>query len=121
MKSWRVSSSKEERCSLNPVRSVGTPLFEYKGETQCVICPLETSEEHFLEPEPLEPVPAAQPPVRSSAPATAREQSRVVTEIEQTIIHLCERIRREQRVDGCLTLMMAVERGAEALATLDQR
>jgi len=105
----------------------GNPLFEYKGETQCVICPLEEGEESGPE---TEPAPVAQPPIespaptpiaRSPAPATTRPQSEVAVEIEQTIIHLCERIRHEQSADDCLTLMMAVERGAEALQTLRQR
>jgi UPF0148 protein len=99
----------------------GYPLFEYKGETQCVICPLEASEEPIPEPEPPALVPSAQPPAQSPAPAAAGPRGRVAAELEQTIVHLCERIRRESRADECLTLMMAVERGAEALATLGQR
>ncbi|WP_292393628.1 autoantigen p27 domain-containing protein [Methanoculleus sp. UBA303] len=104
----------------------GYPLFEYRGETQCVICPLETPEELLPEPEPSRPVSAPRAPeesVRSPAPAATASgpQDRVSSELEQTIIHLCERIRGEQRAGECLTLMMAVERGAEALATLGQR
>ncbi len=93
----------------------GYPLFEYKGEIQCVICPLEESGEPFTEPEP---VPVPRPPVQPLAPATARPRDQVISELEEAVIHLCERIRREQRVDECLTLMIAVEKGAEALATL---
>ncbi len=98
----------------------GYPLFEYKGATQCVICPLATSSGTLPEPEPPAPV---RQPEQSPAPATvAREpQGRVAEELERTIIHLCERIRSEQRAGECLTLMMAVERGARALARLDQR
>jgi len=105
----------------------GYPLFEYKGETQCVICPLEESEEPASKPGP---VPAAQPPapapstgspVQSPAPAATGPRDRVTVEIEQTIINLCERIRHEQSTDDCLTLMMAVEQGAEALRALRQR
>ena len=100
----------------------GNPLFEYKGETRCVICPREEAEESSPE---TGPVPAAQPPIESPAPvpgpAATGPRDRVAVEIEQTIIHLCERIRHEQSADDCLTLMMAVERGAEALQTLRQR
>ena len=94
----------------------GHPLFEYRGETQCVICPLEESKERPPEPEPS-------PQIREAAPApVAREpQGPVAVEIERTIIHLCERIRGEPRPGECLTLMKAVERGAEALARLGQR
>ncbi|NLA30970.1 MAG: hypothetical protein GX880_04010 [Methanomicrobiales archaeon] len=94
----------------------GYPLFEYKGETLCVICPLEEAEESAPEPAPV-----AQPPIESPEPAATGSRDRVAVEIEQTIIHLCERIRHEQSADECLTLMMAVERGAEALQTLRQR
>ncbi|MCE5338755.1 MAG: hypothetical protein LLF90_08735 [Methanomicrobiaceae archaeon] len=61
--------------------------------------------------------------MRSPPPAAtvSGPRGRVSSELEQTIIHLCERIRGEQRAGECLTLMMAVERGAEALATLGQR
>lgn len=96
----------------------GYPLFEYKGETQCVICPLAAQIEPLPEPEPPAPTPK---PGRSPAPAAPKMQGEAAAEIERTIIHLCERIRGEQRPDECLTLMKAVERGARALARLDQR
>ncbi|MDN5340514.1 MAG: hypothetical protein PWQ30_1623 [Euryarchaeota archaeon] len=93
----------------------GYPLFEYKGETQCVVCPLAAQEEPLPEPEPPRPAP------ESPAPAAREVQGEVAAEIERTIVHLCGRIRTEQRPDECLTLMKAVERGARALATLGQR
>jgi UPF0148 protein len=98
----------------------GYPLFEYKGETQCVICPRETSGEPLSEPEP--PGEVREPEPFPAPAAAAREpQGRVAVEIERTIVHLCERIRGEQRPDECLTLMKAVERGARALARLGHR
>ncbi|MDV2482080.1 hypothetical protein F8E02_08745 [Methanoculleus sp. Wushi-C6] len=101
----------------------GYPLFEYKGETQCVICPLTAPEGRLPEPEPVvqvSPEPVQSP---SSAPAAAVPEAggRVAGEIERTIVHLCERIRSEPRADECLTLMRAVKKGAEALAALGQR
>lgn len=95
----------------------GYPLFEYKGETQCVICPQEAPEESLPAPEP--PV-RAQGPAQSPAPAAAapEPQGRVAVELEETIVRLCERIRSEQRAAECLTLMMAVERGTKALKRL---
>lgn len=106
----------------------GYPLFEYKGETQCVICPLKASGEPLPEPESHEPTGVSQvlpEPVQPQSPAPAavpREQrGRVSEELERTIVHLCERIRGEPRASECLTLMMAVEKGAEALVTLGQR
>jgi len=96
----------------------GYPLFEYKGETQCVICPLAAQNEPLPESEPPAPT---QKPGRSPAPAAPEIQGEAAAEIERTIVHLCERIRGEQRPDECLTLMRAVERGARALARLGQR
>ncbi|HOI58766.1 MAG: Sjogren's syndrome/scleroderma autoantigen 1 family protein [Methanoculleus sp.] len=95
----------------------GYPLFEYKGETQCVICPENMSNEGL---------PAGEPPARTLEPtqspaqaaAAPGPQGRVAGELEETIVHLCERIRIEQRADECLTLMMAVERGTKALKRL---
>ncbi|HOI13779.1 MAG TPA: Sjogren's syndrome/scleroderma autoantigen 1 family protein [Methanoculleus sp.] len=96
----------------------GYPLFEYKGETRCVICPLAAQKEPLPEPEP----PALAPESgQSPAPAAREEQGEAAAEIERTIVHLCERIRVEQRPDECLTLMKAVKKGAEALAALAQR
>ncbi|WP_332449572.1 Sjogren's syndrome/scleroderma autoantigen 1 family protein [Methanoculleus sp.] len=95
----------------------GYPLFEYKGETQCVICPLAAQ----IEPLPIPEQPAGrEEPAQSPAPATAvpEPRGRVAVELEETIIHLCERIRGEPRADECLTLMMAVERGTKALKRL---
>ena len=101
----------------------GYPLFEYKGETQCVICPLGAPEEHPPGPEPSTPAPEAPRllPAEPPAPAVVGSQDRVIIELEETVVALCERIRCEQRADECLTLMMAVERGVEALAILGHR
>lgn len=96
----------------------GYPLFEYKGKTQCVICPLAAQTEPLPEQEPPAPT---QKPGRSPAPAAPEMQGEAAAEIERTIVHLCERIRGEPRPDECLTLMQAVERGARALTRLGQR
>jgi UPF0148 protein len=99
----------------------GYPLFEYKGETQCVICPLTAPESRL--PEPVQE--ASPGPVQSPSPiaavAAAGTGGQVAAELERTIVHLCERIRGEPRADECLTLMMAVAKGTEALAELGQR
>jgi len=88
----------------------GYPLFEYRGETRCVVCPL-------AEPESPLPVPES-----AQSPSPAREPpGPVAAEIERTIVHLCERIRSEPRAGECLTLMKAVDRGARALGRLNQR
>jgi len=98
----------------------GYPLFEYKGETQCVICPLLESEEPHPGSEPSAPA-AASVQILQTAAAAMEPQRPVAAEIERTIVHLCERVRSERRAEDCLTLMKAVERGARALARLGQR
>lgn len=98
----------------------GYPLFEYRGETRCVICPLAEPENPLPGPEPVrQALPETMPP--TPAPAAREPSGSIATEIERTIVHLCERIRIEQRADECLTLMKAVDRGARALARLDHR
>jgi UPF0148 protein len=101
----------------------GYPLFEYKGETQCVICPLTAPESRPPEPEPVREVSPA--PVQSPSPVptvtAAGTGGQVAAELERTIVHLCERIRGDPRADECLTLMKAVAKGTKALAALGQR
>ena len=97
----------------------GYPLFEYRGETRCVICPLAEPEGPLPGPEPAGQ--AAPAPVAAPAAAAREPPGPVAAEIERTIVHLCERVRGEERASECLTLMKAVDRGARALARLDQR
>jgi len=97
----------------------GYPLFEYRGETRCVICPLAEPEGPLPGPEPAGQ--AAPAPVAAPAAVSREPPGPVATEIERTIVHLCERVRGEERASECLTLMKAVDRGARALARLDQR
>ena len=68
---------------------------------------------------PRRPPAAARWATRTGCSGVARIGSS--SEAEETVVALCERIRREQRADECLTLMMAVERGVEALAILGHR
>lgn len=101
----------------------GYPLFEYRGETRCVICPLAEPEGPLPGPEPAgqaAPAPVAAP-VAAPAAVSREPPGPVAAEIERTIVHLCERVRGEERASECLTLMKAVDRGARALARLDQR
>ncbi len=99
----------------------GYPLFEYGGETRCVICPLAEPESPLPGPEPVQGTLRETVQPATPAPVAREPAGKVATEIERTIVHLCERIRAEQRADECLTLMKAVDRGARALARLDQR
>jgi UPF0148 protein len=94
-------------------KACGYPMFEYKGETQCVIC--QTGAPAEAAPEAANPVPAPGPALPPAHPGAAAEA------LELTLVHLCERIRSEPRAGECLSLMEAVLKGAEALAILGQR
>nr|WP_301663287.1 autoantigen p27 domain-containing protein [Methanoculleus sp. FWC-SCC1] len=96
-------------------KKCGFPLFEYKGETICVVCP--------IEPETAESASAAPDmPVKHAAPAAPQvSHDSLSGAVEQTLIALCDRIRNEPRPDECLCLMQAVKTGAEALAILRHR
>lgn len=96
-------------------KKCGFPLFEYKGETICVVCP--------IEPETAESTPAApDTPVQQAVLATPHLSHDSLTgAVEQTLIALCDRIRSEPRPEECLCLMQAVKTGAEALAVLRHR
>lgn len=87
----------------------GSPLFEYRGKTFCVVC-AERGAEGERTPEP--PAPAA---VAVPRPAGSAEAG-----IEGAIASLCARVEGEQDERRCLTLMEAVLAGAEALRMLRQ-
>ncbi|RXE55508.1 hypothetical protein ABH15_12405 [Methanoculleus taiwanensis] len=94
----------------------GFPLFEYKGETICVVC---RAEETAAEKTPEEPIPAPAEAVKEvSYGCTAASQDPCASELERTLVSLCERIRTESRSGECLRLMKAVRAGAEALSLL---
>jgi UPF0148 protein len=107
----------------------GSPLFEYKGETFCVVCADQ------------EQTGTKKTGVNSSASGTGKteagggpgphyrermepvspENEGIEAEIQVTIIHLCGRIRAESDPENCLILMDCVARGIEALKGLGQR
>jgi UPF0148 protein len=97
----------------------GFPLFEYKGETLCVVCPAEGDAAKTAPVAPEIHVQEAGTQAVPAAPDTA--YGSLADEVEQAMVRLCERIREEQRPDECLCLMQAVKTGAEALAILRHR
>jgi UPF0148 protein len=87
----------------------GSPLFEYKGETLCVVCAergVESAEE--VAEQPAAPAPGTAPASAGGAPSS------LVEELDRTLVCLCERIRGEVRADDCLVLMECVAQGIEA-------
>lgn len=83
------------------------PMFEYKGETICVVCA-----EKGRQPAAAPPVPEEPRPVAAAPPAGLEEiLVRIVT-------HLCERAASETRAEDCLACMQAARIGIDALQAL---
>ena len=95
----------------------GCPLFEYKGETFCVVC-----REQKQEPSPGSPgeTGEASPP-GTETPAAGRSGSRgaVRPALESALVALCRRCEEETDPERCLVLISAVRKGIEALRLLD--
>jgi UPF0148 protein len=87
----------------------GAPLFEYKGDTMCVVCREKGSEEAGEVQEGREA-----PEILLAAAGSPD----LLRELERTIAVLCERARSEGRPDDCRTLMECIALGAEALSLL---
>ena len=96
-------------------RTCGSPLFEVKGETLCVVC-REKGKERGKEPG----IPASPPPPAGSAgPTTAHGgETGEARELRVTIAALARRAREEADPERCLALMEAARKGAEALSLL---
>ncbi|TAJ44473.1 Sjogren's syndrome/scleroderma autoantigen 1 family protein [Methanofollis fontis] len=88
----------------------GSPLFELKGETVCVVCAERRGQERRAPAAPPAPAPAI--PVAGEGSAGAA--------IESAITALCARVETEGDERRCLTLMEAVLAGSEALRLLRQ-
>ncbi|WP_298669903.1 autoantigen p27 domain-containing protein [uncultured Methanofollis sp.] len=92
-------------------KTCGSPLFEYRGKTFCVVCAEKSAESERT------PAPAAATPPATAAPRPAGSAE---AGIEGAIASLCARVEDEQDERRCLTLMEAVRTGAEALRMLRQ-
>jgi UPF0148 protein len=99
-------------------RACGSPLFEVKGETFCVVCREKGKETKA----------GAQAPPTPPSPATPGATTRIVTgedddlvrELRATVAVFVRRAREEGDPEKCLALMEAAKRGAEALALLQR-
>ncbi|MBP1928178.1 UPF0148 protein [Methanolinea mesophila] len=97
----------------------GSPLFEYKGETFCVVC-----RERGSTTEPGK----GQPPAEAAPAGESRASSQpqvgagaLGPELEAALVSLCQRIRNEPDPDRVLVLMKAVRTGVSVLGMLSQR
>jgi UPF0148 protein len=99
-------------------RACGSPLFEVKGETLCVVCSEKGKEPGKGAPAPGAPpepaTPGAGPQVAAAGGAD------LVKELVATVAELSRRAREETDPGRCMTLMEAAKKGAEALALLQR-
>ncbi|MDD1668684.1 MAG: hypothetical protein LUO97_02685 [Methanomicrobiales archaeon] len=97
-------------------RACGSPLFEVKGETLCIVCREKGKETGKgapaagTMPEPVTP--------GAVSPGMAGGDSELAQELRATIADLSRRAREDKDPERCMTLMEAAKRGAEALALL---
>jgi UPF0148 protein len=103
-------------------RACGSPLFEVKGETLCVVCAEKGKEK--------EPAKGAGKKGKAPGPATAGGQAPqssvqagdtdLEKELRATILDLARKAREETDPDRCVALMEAARKGAEALSLLQR-
>ena len=99
-------------------RACGSPLFEVKGETLCVVCRekgKETGKGAQAPGTPPEPAASGTEP-RGATGADAD----LVKELGAAIAALSRRAREEADPERCVALMEAARKGAEALALLQR-
>jgi UPF0148 protein len=94
-------------------RVCGSPLFEVKGETLCVVC-----REKGKEAGRKGAVPA--PAGAGTKPGTSGGGADPVDELRVTIADLARRAREEGDPERCMALLEAARKGAEALALLQR-
>jgi UPF0148 protein len=96
----------------------GSPLFEVKGETLCVVC-----REQKTKPKEQAPTVAAAPvpAAGSEVAAPAGVPGSCEEELAATLVSLCRRAREERNAERCLAFTEGAKRCAEALAVLRTR
>ena len=99
-------------------RACGSPLFEVKGETLCVVC-----REKGKETGKGAQAPGTPPATATSGPTpqvATGEEADLVKELRATIAVFVRRAREEEDPERCMALMEAARNGAEALALLQR-
>jgi UPF0148 protein len=99
-------------------RACGSPLFEVKGETLCVVC-REKGKETGKGAQAAGTPPAPAIPGPTPQVATG-DDADLVKELRATVAALSRRAREEGDPERCMALMEAAKRGAEALALLQR-
>jgi len=95
-------------------RACGSPLFEVKGETLCVVCREKGKEKGKPAGKPAK----AAPPAETAG--KAGDAGDPGNELRMAITVLARRAREEEDPGKAAALMEAAKRGAEALALLQR-
>jgi UPF0148 protein len=98
-------------------QACGSPLFEVKGETLCVVCREKGKVAGKGTGSPASPPALAGATVEQAAPGGETGEAK---ELRLTIAALARRAREETDPDRCLALMEAARKGAEALSLLQR-
>jgi UPF0148 protein len=97
----------------------GSPLFEYKEETFCVVC---RERGGSAEPAKGQPVPAGTAAQEGQGSPPARIESEALgPALEAALVSLCRRIENEPDPERVLVLVRAVRTGVSVLSQLSQR
>jgi UPF0148 protein len=99
-------------------RTCGSPLFEVKGDTFCVVCRAKGKETKAGAEAPATPAAPVIP--GTTARGVSGEDDDLVKELRATIAVFVRRAREEGDPERCMALMEAAKRGAEALALLQR-
>ena len=99
-------------------RACGSPLFEVKGETLCVVCREKGKETGKGAQAPGAPPEPATPGTKQGGATGADPE--LVKELGAAISALSRRAREEADPGRCVALMEAARKGAEALALLQR-
>jgi UPF0148 protein len=91
--------------------SCGCPLFDYKGETLCVVCSEEQAGEQETKAQARKKAGQAKPMERTVA---AGKRTDLVDTMEEMLASLALRARDEPDPERVLILMNALKRGVEA-------
>lgn len=97
----------------------GCPLFEYKGETRCVVC-AEMKSEPGKEPAGSDTTGGTGNEVPRRSARQSDRGGDVHAALENAIIRICAAAADESDPERCAALMEAVKTGVTALRLLDQ-
>jgi UPF0148 protein len=97
----------------------GSPLFEYKGETFCVVCRERGVSQESAKGQPAPMGAAGQ--AGQGPPAVRVESGTIGPALEAALVSICARIENEPDPERVLVLMRAVKTGVSVLSLLSQR